>query len=82
MNKALRLNKKKMSRLIAVGLVCLFVSEPLAFAGLGNDKTAYIGGTENQIKDGAEEASSEKDDKNFVFEYNGGKLLIPYDQVG
>jgi hypothetical protein len=80
MNKIFCPNQK-MKRLIAVVLVCLFASEPLAFAGLGNDKTAYIGGTENQIKDGAEGSSSEKDDKNFVFEYDGGKLLIPYDQV-
>jgi hypothetical protein len=62
-------------------LTCVFTLDFVAFAGLGSDKTAYIGGTENQIKDGAEGQSSAKDDKNFVFEYKGGKLAIPYDQV-
>jgi hypothetical protein len=62
-------------------LTCVFTLDFVAFAGLGSDKTAYIGGTENQIKDGAEGHSSAKDDKNFVFEYNGGKLAIPYEQV-
>jgi len=52
-----------------------------AFGGLGGDKTAYIGGTENQIKDGAEGESSAKDEKVFVFQFKGGKLEIPYDQV-
>jgi hypothetical protein len=81
MNKAHGLNGKKAIRLIAAVLVFVIALEPIAFAGLGNDKTAYIGGTENQIKDGAEGTSSERDDKNFVFEYNGGKLLVPYEQV-
>jgi len=70
-----------MKRSIALLLVCVFALDFAAFAGLGNDKTAYVGGTENQIKDGAEGKSSAKDDKNFVFEYKGGTLAIPYDQV-
>jgi hypothetical protein len=73
--------EKKMKRLIAAVLACAFVLEPLAFAGLGNDKTAYVGGTENQIKDGAEGESSAKDEKNFIFQYKDGKLAIPYEQV-
>ncbi len=70
-----------MKRFIASVLLWLFVLEPFMFAGLGGDKTAYIGGTENQIKEGTEGYSSGKDDKVFVFEYKGGKLTIPYDQV-
>jgi hypothetical protein len=70
-----------MKRSISLVLVCLFLLEFVAFAGLGSDKTAYIGGTENQIKDGAEGESSARDEKNFTFEYKGGKLGIPYDQV-
>jgi hypothetical protein len=73
--------EEKMKRVIAFLLTCIFALQSVAFAGLGSDKTAYIGGTENQIKDGAEGQSSAKDDKNFVFEYKGGKLAIPYDQV-
>ena len=70
-----------MKRAVAGVLMCLLVLELTAFGGLGNDKTAYVGGTENQVKDGMEGESSAKDEKNFVFEYKGGKLLIPYDQV-
>jgi hypothetical protein len=70
-----------MKRSIALVLVCVFVVEFVAFAGIGADKTAYVGGTENQIKDGSEGISSAKGDKNFSFEYKGGNLAIPYDQV-
>jgi hypothetical protein len=70
-----------MKRLISLLLLCLLALDSLAFAGLGSDKTAYVGGTENQIKDGAEGQSSAKDEKNFVFEYKGGNLTIPYSQV-
>jgi hypothetical protein len=70
-----------MSKSIALLLVCVLVMGNLAFAGLGSDKTEYIGGTENQIKDGTEGHSSARDEKNFVFESKNGKLEIPYDQV-
>jgi hypothetical protein len=70
-----------MKRAIALILTCLLAFDFAAFAGLGSDKTAYIGGTENQIKDGTEGTSSAKDDKHFVFEYKDGKLEIPYEQV-
>jgi len=70
-----------MKRSIAAVLVCLLALEYAALAGLGSDKTAYIGGTENQIKEGSEGRSSEKDEKNFVFEYQGGTLAIPYGEV-
>ena len=70
-----------MKRIIATLLLCLLAIEPLAFAGIGSDVTVYVGGTENQIKDGAEGKSSEKDEKNFIFHYKGGSLSIPYDQV-
>jgi hypothetical protein len=71
----------QMKRVMALLLAFLFAFDFVAFAGLGSDKTAYIGGTENQIKDGTEGTSSAKDDKHFVFEYKGGKLEIPYEQV-
>lgn len=70
-----------MTKTIALLLACVMALELNAFAGLGSDKTAYIGGTENQIKDGTEGHSSAKDEKAFVFEYKGGKVEIPYDQV-
>jgi hypothetical protein len=70
-----------MKRSIALLLVCVLAFDVAGFAGLGSDKTAYIGGTENQIKEGTEGTSSAKDDKNFVFEYKGGSLAIPYSGV-
>jgi len=70
-----------MKRLILFVLAFLVAVEPSAFAGLGSDRTAYVGGTENQIKDGTEGESSAKDEKNFLFQYKGGTLAIPYDQV-
>ena len=70
-----------MKRLISLLVVCLLVVESLAFAGIGSDKTAYVGGTENQIKDGIEGEPSAKDEKSFLFQYKGGQLLVPYDQI-
>jgi hypothetical protein len=70
-----------MKRLAALVLVCLIALQPASFAGLGSDKTAYVGGTENQIKEGTEGKSSAKDDKLFLFEHKGGILKVPYDQV-
>lgn len=70
-----------MKRSISFLLVCLLAFDLAAVAGLGSDKTAYIGGTENQINDGTEGESSAKDEKVFVFESKGLKLEIPYDQV-
>ncbi len=70
-----------MKRTIALLLVCAFTFQVAAFARLGSDKTEYVGGTENQIKEGTEGKSSAKDEKTFVFEYAGGSLPIPYDQV-
>ncbi len=70
-----------MRKSIALVVVCIMALGIGAFAGLGSDKTAYIGGTENQIKDGTEGESSAKDDKVFLFMYKGGKIEIRYEQV-
>ncbi len=70
-----------MKKVIGLVLACVFAFDFVAVAGLGSDKTAYIGGTENQIKDGTEGRSSARDDKQFVFDYKGGHLEMPYDQI-
>lgn len=70
-----------MKRVIALLLLCLLALDLSAFAGLGSDKTQYVGGTENQIKEGTEGESSAKDEKSFVFTFKDGKLEIPYAQV-
>jgi hypothetical protein len=70
-----------MKRWLTLLLACVLALDGLVVAGIGSDKTAYIGGTENQIKDGAEGHSSAKDENVFVFDYKNGKLEIPYNQV-
>jgi|SRR5690242_11078205 hypothetical protein len=70
-----------MKRKFALSLIFALILDLAAFAGLGNDKARYVGGTENQIKDGAEGTASAKDEKNFVFTYEGTTLTVPYDQI-
>jgi len=52
-----------------------------AFAGLGSDKTKYMGGTISALKEGEEGKSSAKDPKVFIFESGKDRLEIPYDRV-
>jgi hypothetical protein len=71
-----------MKRYVALLLVCLFTLNFAAFAGgMPNDRAAYVGGTESQIGEGSEGLPSTGNEKEFVFEYEGGQLIIPYDQV-
>jgi hypothetical protein len=69
--------KKKM----AVLLVFAFMFESFAWAGLGSDKTMYVGGTVTTIKEGTEGTSTAKDENLFVFNYQGGKLEVPYEKI-
>lgn len=69
-----------MKRLFGVVLLVAVCLEA-AWAGLGSDKTSYIGGTISSITEGTEGHSSAKDEKAFVFEYKGGKLAIPYENI-
>jgi hypothetical protein len=66
---------------LALILSLLFMFDLMVWAGLGSDKTMYVGGTINSIKQGAEGKSSTTDEKVFVFQYKGGDLKIPYDRV-
>lgn len=70
-----------MKRRLTIVLLFVLVMDSLMFAGIGSDKTAYIGGTENQIRDGAEGRSFAKGETSFIFEFKNGKLEIPYTQV-
>ncbi len=69
-----------MKKLASLVLMFTLFAE-VCWAGLGSDKTMYVGGTVNTIKEGTEGKSSAKDDKSFVFQYKGGQLAIPYDRV-
>jgi hypothetical protein len=71
-----------MKRFLALLLVSLFTFNFAAFAGaMPADRAAYVGGTETQIGEGSEGSPSTGNEKEFVFEYDGGQLIIPYDQV-
>jgi hypothetical protein len=66
---------------VSLVVIAILLCQSMAWAGLGSDKTMYVGGTLNKIKEGTEGKSSAKDEKVFVFEYKDGKLEIPYDKV-
>jgi hypothetical protein len=66
---------------LVLGLGLVTVLMGTSFAGLGSDKTKYIGGTAASLKEGDEGKSSTKDVKIFVFEAGKDRLEIPYDKV-
>lgn len=70
--------RKSLAALLCISF--LFEAVPL-WAGLGSDKALYVGGTVSAIKDGSEGTASTKDEKVFVFNYDGGKLQVPYDRI-
>ena|SRR5690349_10209619 len=70
-----------MKRTIAITLCFFLMMESFAWAGLGSDKALYVGGTVTSVKDGTEGTASTKDDKVFVFDYQGGKLQVPYERI-
>ncbi len=71
-----------MKRSLVLVLVFLFTLDFTAFAGgMPADRAAYVGGTESQITEGSEGSPSTGNEREFVFEYDGGQLLIPYAQV-
>jgi hypothetical protein len=69
-----------MKRNIALFLVVAITLSLPAFAGVASDQTAYVGGTE-KIDEGSEGSACIENEKEFVFEYAGGQLVIPYDRV-
>ena len=69
-----------MQRRVACVLVLVFCLESSAWAGLGSDKTMYMGGTVPNLKEKTQGKSSLADD-DLLFAYKGGDLRIPYKQV-
>jgi len=71
-----------MNRFLALLLVCMFALNLCAFAGgTPSDRAAYVGGTEKQVGEGSEGTPSTGNEKEFVFEYESGQLVIPYEQI-
>lgn len=69
-----------MKRSFALLFIPVFLLSLPVFAGVGSDKTAYVGGTE-KIEEGVEGSASMGNEKEFIYEYPSGELIIPYDQV-
>jgi hypothetical protein len=69
-----------MNRFISIILVVCFCIGAL-WAGVDSQKTMYVGGTVNSIKEKTEGVSSTSDEKVFLFDYGTGKLQIPYDRI-
>jgi hypothetical protein len=71
-----------MKRFVALLFVSLFTLDFAAFAGgIPNDRAAYVAGTETQVGEGTEGSPSTGNEREFVFEYDSGQLIIPYDEV-
>jgi len=66
---------------ICIVLLVFFVLELPLWAGLGGHKALYVGGTVSSLKEKTEGVVSTADEKTLVFEYKGGKLPIPYEQI-
>ena len=66
-------------RLLTV-LLALGIGLPLWGAVRGTE-VKYVGGTVTSIKDETVGNCSTRDEKEFTFEYKGGKLTIPYDKM-
>jgi hypothetical protein len=71
--------KKRSIAALIVAVLCMF--ETSALAGLGSDKTMYVGGTISSIPEKTEGKSSAKDEKAWVFETKKGKIVVPYDHI-
>lgn len=70
-----------MKRSICFVCAIFMLCDVSLWAGLGSNKTMYVGGTVTSIKQGTEGKSSTNDEKVFVFSYKGGELKIPYDRI-
>jgi len=70
-----------LKRRVSILLLIVLGLEASLWAGLGGDKTMYMGGTVPDLKEKTEGRSSTADSKAFVFQYKGGSLSIPYEQV-
>jgi hypothetical protein len=70
-----------MRKTIGLAVVLTLLFGTTSWAGLGNKKTMYVGGTVTAIKEGDEGTSSTQSEKVFEFDYKDGKLTIPYERI-
>jgi hypothetical protein len=70
-----------MRKTIGLAIILTLLLADTTWAGLGNKKTMYVGGTVTAIKEGDEGTSSTQSEKVFEFDYKDGKLTIPYERI-
>jgi len=70
-----------MRKSIAAILMILFAFQTSALCGLGKRATMYVGGTVTSIPEKTEGVSSTASESEFIFQYKGGKLAIPYNKI-
>jgi hypothetical protein len=70
-----------MRKTIGLAIILTLLLADTTWAGLGNKKTMYVGGTVTAIKEGDEGTSSTQSEKVFEFDYKDGKLTIPYGRI-
>lgn len=69
-----------MKRSIAL-LTLLVATSLIAVAGVPNNKSAYVGGTEGDIPANTQGYCTTGNEREFIFAFKEGQLVIPYDQV-
>ncbi len=66
----------------SIALLALLLTMTLtAIAGVPSDKSAYVGGTESDVGAGTEGYCTTGNEREFIFAFQNGQLVIPYDQV-
>lgn len=68
-------------RALSLLLVLCFAFPPTLFAGLGSDKSQYVGGTVSAIPQNIEGKINADDPKIAVFRWDKGDWKVPYDKV-
>jgi hypothetical protein len=70
-----------MKRSIALRFALVFITTLVAVAGVSNDKAAYQGGTESDVPAGTAGYCTTGNEREFIFAFQNGQLVIPYDQI-
>lgn len=70
-----------MKQSIALQFALLCTLTMVAVAGVSSDKSAYVGGTESDIPANTEGYCTTGNEREFIFAFKNGQLVIPYDQI-
>lgn len=70
-----------MKRSIALELALLIATALAVVAGVANDKASYQGGTEGDIPANTEGYCTTGNEREFIFAFKNGQLVIPYEQI-